>query len=141
MPISSFIARRPGDDQFDDARIAAVGHAITHSNVVSGLVSKHLVVSPVAHGGQFFSVSARCSGDADMIRTPYCIPSIISHDLGRRFHSQFVPEFEALDQEVQDRLYAHDVWRFAFAFDPRRRAIILCVGTSQAVVSSASTGS
>jgi hypothetical protein len=23
------------------------------------------------------------------------------------FHSQFVPEFEALDQEVQDELYAH----------------------------------
>jgi len=80
------------------------------------------------------------------------------------FHSQFVPEFEALDQEVQDRLYAHvdalkilgpqmgrprvdtltgskhanmkelrfdtadGVWRFAFAFDPRRRAIILCGG-------------
>ena len=80
------------------------------------------------------------------------------------FHSQFVPEFEALDQEVQDRLYAHvdalkilgpqmgrprvdtlagskhanmkelrfdaadGVWRFAFAFDPRRRAIMLCGG-------------
>lgn len=80
------------------------------------------------------------------------------------FHSQFVPEFEALDQEVQNRLYAHvdalkilgpqmgrprvdtlagskhanmkelrfgaadGVWRFAFAFDPRRRAIILCGG-------------
>jgi hypothetical protein len=80
------------------------------------------------------------------------------------FHSQFVSEFEALDQEVQDRLYAHvdalkilgpqmgrprvdtlagskhanmkelrfdaadGVWRFAFAFDPRRRAIILCGG-------------
>lgn len=80
------------------------------------------------------------------------------------FHSQFVPEFEALDQEVQDRVYAHvdalkilgpqmgrprvdtltgskhanmkelrfdaadGVWRFAFAFDPRRRAIILCGG-------------
>ena len=80
------------------------------------------------------------------------------------FHSQFVPEFEALDQEVQDRVYAHvdalkilgpqmgrprvdtltgskhanmkelrfdaadGVWRFAFAFDPRRRAIILYGG-------------
>ena len=80
------------------------------------------------------------------------------------FHSQFVPEFEALDQEVQDRLYAHvdaltilgpqmgrprvdtltgskhanmkelrfdaahGVWRFAFAFDPVRQAIVLCGG-------------
>jgi hypothetical protein len=80
------------------------------------------------------------------------------------FHSQFVPEFEALDEDVQDELYAHvealkvfgpqmarprvdtlagsrhanmkelrfdaadGVWRFAFAFDPRRRAIILCGG-------------
>lgn len=80
------------------------------------------------------------------------------------FHSQFVPEFEALDQDVQDGLYAHvdalkifgpqmgrprvdtlagsrhanmkelrldaadGVWRFAFAFDPVRRAIILCGG-------------
>lgn len=80
------------------------------------------------------------------------------------FHSQFVPEFEALDSEVQDRLYAHvdalkvlgpqmgrprvdtlsgskhanmkelrfdaadGVWRFAFAFDPVRKAIILCGG-------------
>ena len=80
------------------------------------------------------------------------------------FHSQFVPEFEALDSEVQDRLYAHvdvlkilgpqmgrprvdtltgskhanmkelrfdaadGVWRFAFALDPVRKAIILCGG-------------
>lgn len=80
------------------------------------------------------------------------------------FHSQFVPDFEALDSEVQDRLYAHvdalkvlgpqmgrprvdtlsgskhanmkelrfdaadGAWRFAFAFDPVRRAIILCGG-------------
>ena len=80
------------------------------------------------------------------------------------FHSQFVPEFEILDQEVQDRLYAHvdalkvlgpqmgrprvdtltglkhanmkelrfdaadGVWRFAFAFDPVRKAIVLCGG-------------
>ena len=80
------------------------------------------------------------------------------------FHSQFVPEFEALDQVVQDELLAHvevlktfgpqlgrprvdtlvgsryanmkelrfdvadGVWRFAFAFDPRRKAIILCGG-------------
>lgn len=80
------------------------------------------------------------------------------------FHSQFVPEFEALDEEVQDELLAlvdalkvfgpqmgrprvdtlagsrhanmkelrfdaaDGVWRFAFAFDPRRKAIILCGG-------------
>jgi hypothetical protein len=80
------------------------------------------------------------------------------------FHSQFVPEFVALDEDVQDELYAHvealkvfgpqmgrprvdtlagsrhsnmkelrfdaadGVWRFAFAFDPRRKAIILCGG-------------
>ena len=80
------------------------------------------------------------------------------------FHSQFVPEFEALDEEVQDELFAlvdalkvfgpqmgrprvdtlagsrhanmkelrfdaaGGVWRFAFAFDPRRKAIILCGG-------------
>jgi hypothetical protein len=80
------------------------------------------------------------------------------------FHSQFVPEFEALDEDVQDELYAHvealkvfgpqmgrprvdtlagsrhanmkelrfdaadRVWRFAFAFDPLRKAIILCGG-------------
>jgi hypothetical protein len=80
------------------------------------------------------------------------------------FHSQFVPEFEALDEDVQDELFAHvdalkafgpqmgrprvdtlagsrhanmkelrfdaadGVWRFAFAFDPRRKAIILCGG-------------
>jgi hypothetical protein len=80
------------------------------------------------------------------------------------FHGQFVPEFEALDEDVQDELYAHvealkvfgpqmgrprvdtlagsrhsnvkalrfdaadGVWRFAFAFDPARTAIILCGG-------------
>jgi hypothetical protein len=80
------------------------------------------------------------------------------------FHSQFVPEFEALDEEVQDERFAHvgalkvfgpqmgrprvdtlagsrhanmkelrfdaadGVWRFAFAFDPGRKAIILCGG-------------
>jgi hypothetical protein len=79
-------------------------------------------------------------------------------------HGQFVPEFEALDQEVQDELYAHidalkvfgpqmgrprvdtlagsrhanmkelrfdaadGVWRFAFAFDLVRKAVILCGG-------------
>jgi hypothetical protein len=80
------------------------------------------------------------------------------------FHSQFVPEFAALDEDVQDELLAHvevlktfgpqlgrprvdtlagsrhanmkelrfdaadGVWRFAFAFDPTRKAIILCGG-------------
>ena len=80
------------------------------------------------------------------------------------FHGQFVPEFEALDEDVQDEFYAHvdalkvfgpqmgrprvdtltgsrhanmkelrfdaadGVWRFAFAFDPLRKAIILCGG-------------
>ena len=79
-------------------------------------------------------------------------------------HAQFVPEFEAFAQAVQDELLAHvavlevfgpqlgrprvdtlsgsrhanmkelrfdaadGVWRFAFAFDPRRRAIVLCGG-------------
>lgn len=80
------------------------------------------------------------------------------------FHSQFVSEFEALDEDVQDELLAHvevlqvfgprlgrprvdtldgsrhanmkelrfdatdGVWRFAFAFDPMRKAIVLCGG-------------
>ena len=80
------------------------------------------------------------------------------------FHAQFVPEFEALDEVVQDELLAHivvletfgpqlgrprvdtltgsrhanmkelrfnaadGVWRFAFAFDPTRRAMVLCGG-------------
>ena len=80
------------------------------------------------------------------------------------FHTQFVPEFEALAAAVQDELLAHvavleafgpqlgrpradtlygsrhanmkelrfdaadGVWRFAFAFDPKRRAIVLCGG-------------
>lgn len=79
-------------------------------------------------------------------------------------HTQFVPEFEALDEAVQDELLAHvvvletfgpqlgrprvdtltgsrhanmkelrfdavdGVWRFAFAFDPARRAMVLCGG-------------
>ena len=79
-------------------------------------------------------------------------------------HVQFVPEFEALDEVVQDELLAHivvletfgpqlgrprvdtltgsrhanmkelrfdavdGVWRFAFAFDPARRAMVLCGG-------------
>ena len=80
------------------------------------------------------------------------------------FHAQFVPEFKALAQAVQDELLAHvavlevfgpqlgrprvdtlfgsrhanmkelrfdaadGVWRFAFAFDTKRRAIVLCGG-------------
>ena len=80
------------------------------------------------------------------------------------FHTQFVPEFEALAEVVQDELLAHmavlevfgpqlgrprvdtlygsrhanmkelrfdaadGVWRFAFAFDPKRRAVVLCGG-------------
>ena len=83
---------------------------------------------------------------------------------GVEFHTQFVPEFEALAAAVQDELLAHvavleafgprlgrpradtlygsrhsnrkelrfdaadGVWRFAFAFDPKRRAIVLCGG-------------
>jgi hypothetical protein len=79
-------------------------------------------------------------------------------------HDAFVPEFEALDEAVQDELLAHvavlevfgpqlgrprvdtlkgsrhtnmkelrleaadGVWRFAFAFDPRRKGIVLCGG-------------
>jgi hypothetical protein len=79
-------------------------------------------------------------------------------------HDAFVPEFEALDEAVQDELLAHvsvlevfgprlgrprvdtlkgsrhsnmkelrfeaadGVWRFAFAFDPQRKGIILCGG-------------
>ena len=80
------------------------------------------------------------------------------------FHADFVPEFEALNEAVQDELLAHvpvletfgpqlgrprvdtlkgsrhsnmkelrfdasdGVWRFAFAFDPTRKAIVLCGG-------------
>ena len=80
------------------------------------------------------------------------------------FHGDFAPEFQALNEVVQDELLAHvavletfgpqlgrprvdtlkgsrhsnmkelrfdaaaGVWRFAFAFDPKRRAIILCGG-------------
>jgi hypothetical protein len=79
-------------------------------------------------------------------------------------HDAFVPEFEALDEAVQDELLAHvsvlevfgprlgrprvdtlkgsrhsnmkelrfeaadGVWRFAFAFDPQRKGIVLCGG-------------
>jgi hypothetical protein len=84
------------------------------------------------------------------------------------FHTQFVPEFEALDEAVQDELLAHvavlevfgpqlgrpradtlkgsrhanmkelrfdaahGVWRFAFAFDPKRQGIVLCGGDKSA---------
>lgn len=80
------------------------------------------------------------------------------------FHADFDPEYEELDEAVQDELLAHlklletfgpqlgrprvdtlngsqhanmkelrfdasgGVWRFAFAFDPKRRAIVLCGG-------------
>ena len=79
-------------------------------------------------------------------------------------HAQFVAEFDALPESVQDELLAHmavlevfgpqlgrprvdtlngsryknmkelrfdadnGVWRFAFAFDPKRAAIVLCGG-------------
>ena len=79
-------------------------------------------------------------------------------------HDEFVPEFKALPEAVQDELFAHiavlevfgpqlgrprvdtlngsghknmkelrfdaadGVWRFAFAFDPKRTAIVLCGG-------------
>ena len=92
------------------------------------------------------------------------------------FHSQFVPEFEALEEDVQDELYAHvdalkvfgpqigrprvdtlsgsrhanmkelrfdaadGVWRFAFAFDPLRKAIILCGGDKSGGSQKPSTG-
>jgi len=80
------------------------------------------------------------------------------------FHADFVPEFEALNEAVQDELLAHvpvletfgpqlgrprvdtlkgsrhsnmkelrfdasnGVWRFAFAFDTTRNAVVLCGG-------------
>ena len=79
-------------------------------------------------------------------------------------HDDFVPEFNVLDEAVQNELLAHiavletfgpqlgrprvdtlkgsrhanmkelrfdasdGVWRFAFAFDPKRKAIVLCGG-------------
>lgn len=85
------------------------------------------------------------------------------------FHPLFVPEFEALEEAVQDELLAHvvvleaygpllgrprvdtlhgsrvsnmkelrfdsagGVWRFAFAFDAARRAIVLCGGDKSGV--------
>ena len=96
--------------------------------------------------------------------TTYCSESIIIMAWDVDFHSLFVPEFQVLDEEVQDELLAHidvlkvfgpqmgrprvdtlagsrhanmkelrfdaadGVWRFAFAFDPARKAIILCGG-------------
>jgi hypothetical protein len=89
-------------------------------------------------------------------------------------HPEFVPEFEAFPEAVQDELLAHiavletfgpqlgrprvdtlngsrhknmkelrfdadnGVWRFAFAVDPKRTAMVLCMATSPAVVSSGS---
>jgi hypothetical protein len=86
-------------------------------------------------------------------------------------HDEFVREFRALEQEVQDELLAHiqlleqfgpqlgrpradalkgskhanmkelrfdaadGVWRFAFAFDPNRQAIVLCGGDKSGVSS------
>jgi len=83
-------------------------------------------------------------------------------------HGDFVPEFEALPQAVQDELLAHvgvlevfgpqlgrprvdtlngsrhanmkelrfdatdGVWRFAYAFDPKRKGIVLCGGDKSA---------
>ena len=80
------------------------------------------------------------------------------------FHPDFDPEYDKLDEEVQDELVAHlkllevfgpqlgrprvdtlngskhanmkelrfdaagGVWRFAFAFDPKRKAVVLCGG-------------
>lgn len=90
---------------------------------------------------------------------PYCL---VAWEV--EFHSQFVPEFEALAEPVQDELLAQvavlevfgpqlgrprvdtlfgsrhanmkelrfdaadGVWRFAFAFDAKRTAIVLCGG-------------
>jgi hypothetical protein len=83
---------------------------------------------------------------------------------GVRWHADFIPEFEALPELVQEALTVHmvvlrtfgpqlgrprvdtlkgsrhanmkelrfnadnGVWRFAFAFDPQRRGIVLCGG-------------
>jgi len=80
------------------------------------------------------------------------------------FHTEFVPEYQSLEEAVQDELLAHvavleafgpqlgrprvdtlkgsrhanmkelrfaaadGVWRFAFAFDPERKAMLLCGG-------------
>jgi hypothetical protein len=85
------------------------------------------------------------------------------------FHDEFVPEYDALPEEVQDELQAiievlqqlgpelgrprvdtlngsdhanmkeirfdaaDGVWRFAFAFDPKREAIVLCGGDKSGV--------
>jgi hypothetical protein len=88
---------------------------------------------------------------------------------GADFHDDFVPEYSALPQDVQDELQAiievleqlgpqsgrprvdplngssnanmkeirfdaaDGVWRFAFAFDPNREAILLCGGDKSGV--------
>jgi hypothetical protein len=90
--------------------------------------------------------------------TYWCVAMAWSVD----FHNDFVPEFQALGESVQDELLAHialletfgprlgrpradtlngsrhsnmkelrfdardGAWRFAFAFDPRRQAVVLC---------------
>ena len=86
-----------------------------------------------------------------------------------KFHEEFDPEFEALDELVQDELFSHakllekfgpqlgrptvdtleaskfsnmkelrfrvakEVWRVAFAFDPKRHAILLVGGNKSGV--------
>ena len=84
MPVSGLIARRPGDDQLDDARAAGVGHAIALSNVLSGLVSKYSPLRSLARCGPSLSVSARISGRQDMVWTTYSLRSITGRGLGRR---------------------------------------------------------
>jgi hypothetical protein len=100
-----------------------------------------------------------------MVLTTYAVRAIVIYvawEVG--LHADFVPEYEALPDAVQDELLAQmgllkvhgprlgrpavdtlkgsrhanmkelrfkadgGVWRFAFAFDPRRRAIVLCGG-------------
>lgn len=63
-------------------------------------------------------------------------------------HDAFLPELEALSESVQDELLAGSkhanmkelrftaddgVWRAAFAFDPKRRAIVLVAGDKSGV--------
>ena len=49
-------------------------------------------------------------------------------------HDDFVPEYDELHEDVQDEPLAYIELleqfgpRFAFAFDPKRRAIVLCGG-------------
>jgi hypothetical protein len=100
----------------------------------------------------------------------YVLDNIMSSDtylggeVGVLFHDQFEPEFDALDEAVQDEMLAHaklleefgpqlgrprvdtlkgsrhanmkelrfdadnGVWRVAFAFDPKRQALLLVAG-------------